>query len=385
MADQKFFDEAREQSIVKATIVEKYFEAWAAIMISAQNKYRTGQSNKIGYVDLFAGPGRYKDGAISTPLRVLQKAVSKPDYAARLFTIFNDKDKENVQSLNEAIKSLPGIEKLKNPPQIWNAEVGDNIARDFKRISGLGKIPILAFIDPWGYKGLTLNLVNSFLNDWGCDCIFFFNYARINAGLSNPAVYEHMCALFGEARVAKLRPELEGLSSSERELLIVNELAASLKNFGHRFVLPFRFKNEAGTRTTHHLILVTKDFKGYEVMKDIMAGASSKHEQGVPSFEFNQADKRFPALFELNSPLEDLEGMLLRDFAGKTLSVAQIYEVHSVNRPYLKRNYKDVLKQLETNGRIQINPPASIRPMRNKIVTLKDEAKISFRPLKENQ
>ena len=59
-------------------------------------------------------------------------------------------------------------------------------------------MPILAFIDPWGYKGLTLRLVDAFLKDWGCDCLFFFNYGRINAGLSNPMVHAHMAALFGE-------------------------------------------------------------------------------------------------------------------------------------------------------------------------------------------
>lgn len=47
-------------------------------------------------------------------------------------------------------------------------------------------------------------------------------------------------------------------------------------------MLPFCFKNESGTRTKHHLIFVTKAFKGYEVMKDIMAKASSSREQGVP-------------------------------------------------------------------------------------------------------
>src|SRR5690606_28030769 len=126
----------------------------------------------------------------------------------------------------------------------------------------LGKLPILAFIDPWGYRGLTLDLVNRFLRDWGCDCIFFFNYARINAGLSNQLVREHMNALFGATRAARLEATLEPLSPREREATIVNELAEALKQFGHRFVLPFCFKNESGKRTKHHLIFVSKNFKG---------------------------------------------------------------------------------------------------------------------------
>jgi three-Cys-motif partner protein len=178
-----------------------------------------------------------------------------------------------VRSLEQEIQRLPGVANLKYPPKIWNAEVGSEIARQFASHT---KVPTLAFIDPWGYKGLSLELVNAFLKDWGCDCIFFFNYSRINAGLSNPMVREHMAALFGEERADRLREELDPMSSAEREATIVNELALALKQYGHRYVLPFTFKSESGKRTTHHLILVTKHFRGYEVMKDIMAKSSSE-------------------------------------------------------------------------------------------------------------
>jgi three-Cys-motif partner protein len=349
MATDTFFDESREQSVVKATIVEKYFDAWAGIIIGAQ-KARPNTAQRLAYVDLFAGPGRYKDGANSTPLRVLQKALEKPDYCSRLLTIFNDKDEDNARTLELAIRGLTGIEKLKNPPVVWNEEVGDRIAQQFQQVR---TVPILAFIDPWGYKGLTLQLVNAFLKDWGCDCLFFFNYGRINAGLSNPFVRSHMAALFGEAPAAALSARLEGLSPEARESTIVNELALSLKQYGHRFVLPFCFKNESGRRTTHHLILVPKHFKGYEVMKDIMARSSTAEEQGVATFTYSPADSRAQALlFEFNRPLDDLREMLLTDFAGRTETMRSIYEQHSVGRPFLSRHYKEVLRSLEDEGRI---------------------------------
>lgn len=351
MATTTFFDESREQSRVKAEIVEKYFDAWAGIITATQTRYSPGADNRIGYVDLFAGPGRYKDGAVSTPLRILQKAIAKPVYAERLLAIFNDKDETNTRSLESAIDGLPDIANLKTRPVIWNQEVGDQIAASFASIN---KIPILAFVDPWGYKGLTLRLVESFLKDWGCDCIFFFNYARINAGLTNPFVHAHMCALFGEARAVKLRDELTPMDPRTREATIVNELALALKDFGHRYVLPFCFKNESGKRTSHHLILVTKSFKGYEVMKDIMAKSSSEEHQGVPSFTYSPAaDSRQQLLFELNRPLDDLRKMLLDHFGGRTLSMREIYEQHSVDTPFLARNYKTVLAEMEKDGAVQ--------------------------------
>ncbi len=352
MALKNFFEESRDQSMVKAEIVEKYFDTWATIIAHTQNRYYPNSDNKIGYVDLFAGPGRYKDGSISTPLRVLKKAISNDVYCKNLITVFNDKDDQNTNSLKIAIQELSGIEKLEHKPKIWNQEVGDQIAKNFAKIN---TIPILAFIDPWGYKGLSLNLVNAFLKNWGCDCIFFFNYSRINAGLSNPKVKSHMEALFGIEKAEKLGIALDPLSPVEREATIIEALSQSLKKAGHRFVLPFCFKNASGKRTTHHLILVTKHFKGYEVMKQIMAKASSDESQGVPSFTFIPPTSQYQLLlFDLNRPLDDLRGLLLAEYAGKQMSMKDIYMHHSIDKPYLSANYKDVLRQLEDDGVIQV-------------------------------
>lgn len=355
MPTERFFEETREQSQVKTEIVEKYFYTWARIISASQDRHRPQGPKKIAYIDLFAGPGRYKDGAISTPLRILQKAIDDSECAQRLVTIFNDRDENHVHELAEAIKALPGIERLKYQPLIWNFEVGAEIAKAFESVH---TIPILAFIDPWGYKGLSLGLVNSFLKDWGCDCIFFFNYNRINMGLSNPFVQEHMCALFGQQRATTLRGELERMQPEEREAAVVNALALALKEFGHHFVLPFCFKNAAGTRTSHHLILVSKHFKAYEVMKDIMAKYSSEQRQGVPSFTYlppsNQSQQ---LLLEFNRPLDDLREMLLSTYAGQILTLTKIYEQHSVDRPFVKKNYTDVLGAIESEGRISVQRP----------------------------
>jgi hypothetical protein len=58
--NQDFFDEQSEQSEIKAAIVADYFWAWANVIIGSQNKYSSG-AQKIAYIDLFAGPGRYRN------------------------------------------------------------------------------------------------------------------------------------------------------------------------------------------------------------------------------------------------------------------------------------------------------------------------------------
>ena len=153
---------------------------------------RKNASKKIAYLDLFAGPGRYKDGKKSTPLMILEQAIQDEVISQMLVTVFNDKDDGNAQDLQKAINELAGIAKLKFAPTVWNEEVGTEMVKEF---DSMRLVPTLFFVDPWGYKGLSLQLVNSVLKNWGCDCIFFFNYNRINMGLTNPFVREHMDAL----------------------------------------------------------------------------------------------------------------------------------------------------------------------------------------------
>ncbi len=89
-------------------------------------------------------------------------------------------------------------------------------------------------------------------------------------------------------------------------------------------------------------------------MKDIMARESTSHDEGVPSFEYNPADflPKQALLFKLSRPIEDLKADLLASFGGTTLRMKEIYERHSVDTPFISKNYKDALKELLAEGKI---------------------------------
>jgi len=232
-----------------------------------------------------------------------------------------------------------------------------------------------SFVDPFGYKGLSLRLVNSVLKNWGCDCVFFFNYNRISMGLGNAAVEEHMDALFGKERADNLRKrfKMEQIKPYEREAHIAEEMKQALEEMGGKFILPFRFRNADNTRTTHHLFFVSKAFRGYEIMREIMYAHSHK-EQGVARFEYNPADARWPSLFDLLRPLEDLEEMLLGGYAGRTVGIVDLFERHSVGKPYVIKNYREVLCRMEQEGKVRMEPSC---PPRRK-GTIGDKVKIHF-------
>lgn len=364
MTDKNFFHEQMEQSKVKSEIVCNYFSSWVQIM-----KKRT---ETMAYIDLFSGPGSYQDGSQSTPILILKKAVENPEIGQKLVTIFNDVDPNNNVSLSKAIQSIPHIKNLKYPPRVLNLEVGEEIIKILQREPSR---PTLFFIDPWGYKGLSTNLLRTTLKNWGCDCIFFFNYNRINMALSNTLVEPHMKALFGEEKAKDLRERLPFLSPEERESEIIQSISQVLKEVGGEYFLPFPFLRSDKEVISHHLIFTTKNKTGYNIMREIMAKKSSSQKQGVPSLEYNPTMTQQLSLFDIE-PLDELGEMLLHEFSGQTLTVKAIYEQHSIGKNYILKNYKDVLKKLEREGKIIAEPSSENRPKN----TMGDQVEILFLP-----
>jgi hypothetical protein len=51
---------------------------------------------------------------------------------------------------------------------------------------------------------------------------------------------------------------------------------------------------------------------------------------------------------------DELEGMLLDDFAGGTLTMKRLFEQHNIGKPYIRKNYVDALNNLEQSQKIEV-------------------------------
>ncbi|HEV7681194.1 MAG TPA: three-Cys-motif partner protein TcmP [Pyrinomonadaceae bacterium] len=377
-AVKEFFAVRSARSEVKTEIVRKYFSAWARIMI---NQVRKKGGDKIGYADLFSGRGRYEDGSKSTPLLILEGAIRDNKIRDMLVCLFNDEDKENADALVVEIGRLDGVKFLRYQPVVDNRKIDDRLAEHLEKIS---TIPTLYFLDPFGYNGLSLRLIKAVLRPYGCDCIFFFNYARVNAALSNPAMRTNMDLFFGKERADRLRSNLAGKTPAERESLIISELKMALRELGGRYVVEYFFKDNSGRRTSYFLILASKVALAEKIMKEIMANESSHDDHGFASFGFNPRDRNppsgqleIPGLFTPPDPREELATMLLGTYQGKTMRVIEVYQRHNIGRPYTMRNYKDAILKLEAEGRIKTAPSAEKR-LRADTITLGDNVLATF-------
>jgi three-Cys-motif partner protein len=184
--NHNFFLSRKAGSEIKTAIVINYFKSWAAIMA---NQVRNEADPRLLYLDLYCGPGRYDDGqgnsVASTAIAVLEHAVGNDDLRNMLISLFNDANEDHTKELIKNIAAIPNIGSLKREPMVRTGEVDGEITKLF---AGKKIVPTFSFIDPFGFKGLTLELIDSLLNNFGCDMVLFFNFNQINRFLTTAAV-----------------------------------------------------------------------------------------------------------------------------------------------------------------------------------------------------
>ena len=107
--EKGFFDHPREGSRVKQEIIAKYFNAY-------MNKMARGRA--VGYADLFAGPGLYRNGEKSTPILTCERVIADERLRNCVRLWFNEADPDLFQDLKRNIATVEGISSLRFEPNV---------------------------------------------------------------------------------------------------------------------------------------------------------------------------------------------------------------------------------------------------------------------------
>lgn len=334
----------------------------------------------MGYIDLFCGLGKYADDQLSAPLLIINSTLEDPQLASKMQFVFNDYDPTNIETLKDAIAQIPNAHVLGKRVRFYDQTVGQDF---YTKLNIPKNMPVLSFVDPFGYKGLTLKLIDKLIANSGSDCIFFFNYNRINMALSSNTKFDdYLNGLFGEQRTQYLKKQLSSLPPAQREPVVLNALIEALRESKGNYVLPFKFYSTEMLRTSHFIIFVTKHPVACKIMKQIMYTNSAKDCDGVATFSFEDS-RNFGSGFQqislFDRPLDSLQEQLIKEHQGTEISVAELCNKVDCDfsNHYIGKNVKTVLKRMETSGLLEVVSGRK-QKMRNGELNMPDAAVVKF-------
>lgn len=357
MKEQNFFEKQTLSSKVKASIVSEYFPKYCSIIV------RKHVPEKIGYLDLFAGPGMYEDGNPSTPILIARNCLKDEELKNRVWMVFNDKC-YSEQLKENFLKEFPeGTFKYK--PHFGHSTVGESqeINNFIVKNTCKGRFneqPSVLFIDPWGYKGIETNVLSQFLSYWGNELFIFINSKRINPALENDKFEEPMRCLFPNS-YDKVKVEIRNKRTvSERLQFIIDNLGkeyeASLKS--RVYYTAFKFQEEDIETTSHFILHLTKNSRGFDLVKQIyndFANVGTVFD-GINTYTFDVKKITNPVeeLFDTNSEnIDALKNMLLEEYKGRTITSYDLFEEHQQNCLYSRSHYVKALRRLVEEGLIE--------------------------------
>lgn len=335
----------------KHEILTRYLQAWFAIM----QRY----NNRLLFLDGFAGPGVYLEGEPGSPiitLRLLLQHNSFPSWAGTTFNLlFIEPEPARNASLHEQVEMY--MEQSGGLPSNVRVILGDEPFENeatslLESAESRGKqlVPTFAFLDPFGLKGLPLEVVRRLMSSDKCE--LFLNFAVKNmARFTDDANMEsHLDALFG----GDVWRETLSIPVGDRGPALLDLYIEQLREAcgGELYIWSFRMVSRG--QDSYHLVYVTRNLLGLEKMKDAMWAVD-------PSGSFRFSSRLSDNEITLEDPAASahlLRDSLAAEFTGRQVPIADVEKFVLVATPYRKAHTRrEGLKPLEDEGKIVVTRP----------------------------
>lgn len=335
----------------KHLVLRHYMNAWLPILGASHGR--------VVLIDGFAGPGEYAGGEDGSPIIALRALV---EHSAR--SRIPDVRFLFVEERNDRADHLEALLTARYPtlPAGWQWEVrrgqcAPTIIRLLDELEGDGSriAPSLMMLDPFGVKGVPIELVRRFLAHAHTEVYISFMYESFRRFEEQPEFESHLDALFGssEWRRTLAHPDPE---HARQETYALYERC--LRSAGAEYVVHFDIYR--GGRLIYSVFFATKHPLGCDRMKAAMWRSAPDG-----SFEF-RGQRGGQMVLDLGGP----NYLLLRNeilalaTAQGSMRIADIESYLRSDRTlfHSQQPYKTkVLKVLEQEGLILVERPATTR------------------------
>ena len=358
-ADNDFFKHQTDSSRVKASIVAEYFPQYCRII------RRKHDPEKFRYIDLFAGPGIYEDGNVSTPIMLARNIAQDSTLKDKVQFVFNDYYLRDELQANFESEFPSGT--FQKGVAFLNRKVGDDegvykalersTMKQDVRGTWWNESPALLFFDPFGYRGMRTDVLARFLKNWGNEIFLFINTKRINPALENEQ-FEDLMRLWFPTKFDTLKVEVRKLLRVPERLEFIltslREEFVSLMGDRNVHCCAFRFQEEDSRTTSHYILHITKGWRGYDLCKSVYNKFANEdlvlNGSNTYTFDPKKCAGDVSLFGDVNQAAEALKEQLCKEYKGRTMTAFELFERHQKGSKYARDHYMKALRQAVKEG-----------------------------------
>ena len=339
----------------KHSILRRYLSAYYPKLASTRGR--------IDFVDGFAGPGVYAGGEPGSPIIALDALTEHRHLGnmahCRFAFLFIEEDKARFENLERILRGRTDPPNVEVKVRCGTFE--EHIGEAFEGLEGLRNVgalpqrPSFVMVDPFGVKGLPLDLLQRLAAFPKTELLVSFMYEPITRWLSTPGYEQHLDSLFGATEWRNAT----GLPPADKKAFLSDLYARQLTSIGMEYVRLFEMR-DAGNRTEYFLAFATHHLEGLRVIKEAMWQVDKAG--GVIFSDFTVPDLSQGTLFESEPNYAQLKRLIMNRIAGwRSVPIREINEYVLIETAFRETHSKTVLHQAEKDGAIAVDRPSGKR------------------------
>ena len=370
-------------SHAKVEFYKEYLKRYIRILCLSQ------KVNKIRIYDLFCGIGIYKDGGKGSPIEAYEaicECLQEERFAksgTQIFLTVNDIDSKKVESVKNHIDSLPSVANCK--VNYYNKEFSNIVSIARNEISSFEpNTRNLFFIDPYGYKEITGEMLFDLLQNEKTEVILFlpvsFMYRFIKASLEDDAEQYEALRHFTDSLFNRdQKKELFQVQSIDDYVALLKKVLT----FGSN-VYTTSYTIERDKTNTFCLFFMTKHIFGLQKIVEVMWDLDELNGKG---FRLPEPENLMTSLFEVQDKekaktenFERLKSLIVDEISQHSCNNKTLYQFVLENG-FLPKHANEVLKYLQNNdSKFYVNEAGTTTPARKNSFYLawKENVKVEF-------
>lgn len=329
-------------TVAKHEILRRYLQAYYPKLASTRGR--------IVFVDGFAGPGEYEGGEPGSPIIALDSLIEHSYFpkmsGCEFLFLFIEADRAHFEMLERTVAGRHFHPNVK--PRVRCGTFEEHMAQVLDSLGEKQMAPAFVMVDPFGVKGLPLNLLRRLASFPKTELLITFIYESMSRFLGSDNFKPHLDKLFGTSEWRRAM----NLHGDRRKEFLSDLYARQLGSIGMEYVRLFEMK-DAGNRTEYFLAFATHHTEGLRVMKEAMWKVDQA--TGGMFSDFTAPSQEQAKLFEGEPDYAHLRWLIMDRFAKRAdVPVSEIDEFVLVETAFRETHGRDVLREARRNRLVTV-------------------------------